>query len=235
MRKALFIASVMFISSVILGMPFDSEDKYRQNLKPIQNSNIFQAGNWHIDKINRSTKYDFTDFICDYETNEWHDDITSLTEYLRNLKDNLNEEDEGGYTSLIIAVKLGDKNVINGLIENGADINYVNRFGKTPLIIAIEKDNVDIVEYLIKLGADVNKTKRNGLSPLAIAIKMDSNSVISVLLENHAIVEGINLCTTDIFGNNLLHQAVLNNKKERVENLIKLGLDINQKNGSGKK
>ena len=66
-----------------------------------------------------------------------------------------------------IAARFGYKEIVEALIENGADINIKGHFGYTALHEACRKNNIDIVNILIKNGADLNiKSGRYGFMPL---------------------------------------------------------------------
>jgi ankyrin repeat protein len=58
-----------------------------------------------------------------------------------------------GDTPLFIASQYGYKNIVEVLVENGADVNKMNNDGKTPLMVASENGNKDVVEVLVKKGA----------------------------------------------------------------------------------
>ena len=65
-------------------------------------------------------------------------------------------------TSLIAAVSNNQLNIVQFLIDNGADVNEKVDFGYTALMIAALRRDPEIVSLLIKAGADVNaKTKMN--------------------------------------------------------------------------
>lgn len=77
--------------------------------------------------------------------------IEQMKEYIRRGAD-VNEKDSvGGYPIMYAAFK-GNKEAVNLLIENGADLS-VNNFGWTPLKIATVNQNWDLVELLKKAGA----------------------------------------------------------------------------------
>ncbi|CAL1543865.1 unnamed protein product, partial [Lymnaea stagnalis] len=156
------------------------------------------------------------------------------------------------------AVKTGDVDIINTLLDTGSDVNCLFD-GKTPLMHA---DTPDVMELLIKRGADVNKQTDHGRqinmlfyvifreymveillrsgakvndtdsqeqTPLMVAAKhSDAGSVLKILLEAGAEVNKV-----DSKGVSALHEAVVGGSLKNVEILIEFGADVNQKCNNG--
>lgn len=57
---------------------------------------------------------------------------------------------------LIKAAYEGNLNIVKDLIENGADINYIDEYCGTALHGAANNRNLEMVKYLIEKGADLN-------------------------------------------------------------------------------
>jgi ankyrin repeat protein len=55
------------------------------------------------------------------------------------------------------------------LIERGADVNAANRSGSTALLVAGRKGRSGVVEALVQAGADLNKADMSGRLPLTVA------------------------------------------------------------------
>ncbi len=70
----------------------------------------------------------------------------------------INYENEENYnTPLLTAIINNNLPLVKFLVDNNADLNYMNINNMTPLIAAIYKENIEIVDYLIKKGADLNQ------------------------------------------------------------------------------
>ena len=128
-------------------------------------------------------------------------------------------------TPLHWAVKNGNKEIVEYLINNGADIN-----GKTfcpPLSWAAIYNQPDMALLLIKKGADVNAkdSYQNGATPLYLAAENGHFQIVKILIENGA---EINTQTNN--GVTPLYQAAKNGFGEIVQLLIENGADINMKN-----
>ena len=86
-----------------------------------------------------------------------------------------------------IAARFGYKEIVEALIEYGADINIKGHFGYTALHEACLKNNIDIVNILIKNGADLNiKSGRYGFMPLYLACENNYEEIIDILIKNGA-------------------------------------------------
>ena len=69
--------------------------------------------------------------------------------------------------ALIRSIFSGDRSDVKGLLENNADVNYVDCEKRSPLHAAACKGDSDIVEMLITIGgARVNTKDNRWLTPL---------------------------------------------------------------------
>ncbi|MEI0747941.1 ankyrin repeat domain-containing protein [Brachyspira pulli] len=88
-------------------------------------------------------------------------------------------------TPLMNAVYNGNTNIINMLLENGADINYTTD-EMTPLIYAAYKGNTNIINTLLENGVDINYTNYYGMTALMYAASYNQFEAVKILLENNA-------------------------------------------------
>jgi len=58
---------------------------------------------------------------------------------------------------LHFAVRAGNKDIVELLIANGADVNTKNEAGQTPRDVALRRNQKEIVELLRKHGAQEDK------------------------------------------------------------------------------
>ena len=68
----------------------------------------------------------------------------------------INQCDRKGLTALHHAARCGHVELIEVLIESGADMHAANRHGHVPLSIAVEERQIESTERLLALGADPN-------------------------------------------------------------------------------
>jgi ankyrin repeat protein len=79
-----------------------------------------------------------------------------------------------------------DRDVVEFLLANGADINHLDASGRTPLILAIIKSERLLTKRLIAHGADVNKPGGSGKTPLQLATDGGNQEIIRLLKRNGA-------------------------------------------------
>jgi ankyrin repeat protein len=82
----------------------------------------------------------------------------------------------------------GDLEVVQKLIEYGADVDAADRQGSTPLHY-VTKCGATVHRLLLEHGADVNARRKNGFTPLHIASIFGKLEVVRLLLEQGADVK----------------------------------------------
>ncbi|XP_022124298.2 protein phosphatase 1 regulatory subunit 12A isoform X7 [Pieris rapae] len=92
----------------------------------------------------------------------------------------------------LAACTAGDKEEVQRLIKQGADINTSNVDGLTALHQACIDDNFDMVQFLVEHGADVNRGDNEGWTPLHATASCGFASIARHLLENGADVAAVN-------------------------------------------
>lgn len=153
------------------------------------------------------------------------------TDNINNPVTNTNE------TLLHVALKTpGNQELVQFLIENGANVHSEDTAGNTPLHVALKTPGNDAsIKLLIKKEADVNKTNQMGMAPLNIATQFDLSSgplnlvssffdYVTLLIEN-----GANLKTSIP----LLSYAFICNHQNIATYLLKKGADINTQDENG--
>lgn len=99
----------------------------------------------------------------------------------------VNVRDAAGTPMLCIAARAGRKDMIEWLVERGAEINAISKDrGYSPVMDAVWKSSLDIVELLIKLGADLNIVSNDGQTALIVATGASNPRICEVLVRNGA-------------------------------------------------
>ena len=89
-------------------------------------------------------------------------------------------------TPLIIAACKGQIEMVQILLDSGADINRASRLGSTPLWHSAGRGHEDVVKTLIDRGADLNKADKYGWTPLHNAVMCQRNKIIKLLIDRGA-------------------------------------------------
>ncbi len=94
------------------------------------------------------------------------------------------KEDEHGETPLHVAVRAGDLEVVQYLVEAGAKVEETNSSGFTALHFATFFEYTDIVKYLIKSGAKIDaKEGIRGSTVFLLAAEANYFTIIKFLLD----------------------------------------------------
>jgi ankyrin repeat protein len=120
-------------------------------------------------------------------------DFTWLAAILRQLKNgqpvDINEPSSKAYqnTALHQAADLGRVDIVQLLLDQGADIEAKNELFATPLHIAVWAGYQDIVELLLLDNkANIEAKYADGISPLHVAVLKGYRSIVELLLDRGA-------------------------------------------------
>lgn len=128
----------------------------------------------------------------------------------------INERDSAGTPFLCSAARNGKLDMIQWLLENGADIDAVSYDrGYSAVMDAVWKSNLPIVELLVNKGANLNFISRDGQTALILATGSENFDICRVLVEN-----GADPTIKDRMGMSSIDYATLF-KKERILNLYR--------------
>ncbi|HMQ85764.1 MAG TPA: ankyrin repeat domain-containing protein [Saprospiraceae bacterium] len=154
-------------------------------------------------------------------------DYIEFIQLLLKYKANVNiKEETNGNNPLALAAFYNRKDIVNLLIEHGADINIADKIGARPIFAAIKKNNVEICNILLSKGADPNvKTFKYGDTPLIVAAMEGHLEIVKLLIENKA---DINIITN--YGDTAIYHAVIKNNIDVIILLIKNKANINPSN-----
>ncbi|MEW6736386.1 MAG: ankyrin repeat domain-containing protein [Acidobacteriota bacterium] len=156
---------------------------------------------------------------------------------------NVNALDERlGITALTWAVLQNRIDLLQALIEAGADINAKNtnnghisdhiqeKFPATALIAAVIRGESGIVKALIEAGADLNgKDSKYGMTPLMYAVEEDQLEVVKLLVKSGAKVN-----IKDRSGRTALMRAVAADRQDIVKVLLYNGANPKIRSNRGK-
>jgi ankyrin repeat protein len=89
-------------------------------------------------------------------------------------------------TALMWAASEGHADIVQTLIENGANVNAASTSGFTPLLFAAREGHQAVAQLLLKAGANVNATAQDGTTALLVATVRGNTAAARDLLEQGA-------------------------------------------------
>jgi len=114
----------------------------------------------------------------------------------------LHDTDEHGRTALHFAAASGGP-VLEYLLQQGADVNTVDRFGHTALVSAIGTKKTEAAKLLLTYNVDLTLTDKQGKCALVFAIEGRLVGLVGILLDKY--VDAVSI--PDIRGGRALHYA----------------------------
>lgn len=113
--------------------------------------------------------------------------VEIASEFCKNIKaENIHVIDgfnESGDTPLICAIEKENEDIVDILLQSGANPDQKNINGETPLTTAVRNFHPNIITMLIEEGADVNQMNGMDESPLKIATNLENKDCIELLTE----------------------------------------------------
>ena len=115
-----------------------------------------------------------------FETIVYKDDFDTFTSMVKEL-DDINIQNKYGWTLLHITIRRDRREMVQFLLDNGADINKVDGVGWTRLMEAIMDDMTDLVKLLVESGADKTIANQRGATAPMLAQKFGRASMYGYL------------------------------------------------------
>jgi len=121
-----------------------------------------------------------------------HGETEKAIEWIKYNKKRMNEKITSyGYTPFLTACYYGNHQLIEILIEKGANIHQKDNYGRNAAYIAVMNNQINILKKVYKLGVDIDISVENGYSPLTLAAYRNHLNVIEFLIESGADVNFI--------------------------------------------
>ena len=117
------------------------------------------------------------------------------------------------------AIINGNAVAVRELLNNGYDVNTLDRFGDTALSEAAAHGYIDIVQMLLDAGADLNLGNE---TPLYIAARNGHINIVQALID-----AGADLNQVNNLDQTPLYFAIYNNQSRIASLLITAGADVN--------
>ena len=155
-------------------------------------------------------------------------DLAKVKALLTAHPDLISSKDTIGITPLHFAADNGNKEMVEFLLANKAEVNAMDNLGETPLNCAALSGHRNVAELLLASKADVNTTNNFGWTPLQTAAYHGYKHVAELLLANQADVRA-----TNNLGGTSLHLAAMKGHKDVAELLLANKAEVNAKDNYG--
>ncbi len=152
-------------------------------------------------------------------------------DFLMEMEVDVNVKDEEGNSPLWIALQNDNPDIINVLLDNGADMSIDD--DKPLIYTASVKDFDELAIRFVEMGANldyvIKEGQYEGLSTMVYAMHSFGNAELAKAM----IEKGANVHVYSGIGSNLLHYAALNDYINIARMLLEEGVDPNKKNDDG--
>ena len=155
-------------------------------------------------------------------------DLKKVKKIIDRHPNKINDQDVLDFTPLHLASGTGHIEMVEFLLNHGADIELENFIGDTPLLLAARYaryGKYETIKTLLEHGAKVNHKDENGRSALHDAAMYSGKEVINLLISY-----GADVNARDEHQSTPLHQAAMLNNIEAAKALVEHGSDIFAKN-----
>ena len=122
---------------------------------------------------------------------------------------------------LMMAVREGNIEIVQILIDAGADVNIHGRGNNTPLLIACRSGNIEIVKTLLAARVDLHGRDGEGANALMWSARFGYSSIVELLLKH-----GANVNAQAENGTTALMLAAGPGRGRVVEMLVSAGADV---------
>ncbi|XP_067660340.1 putative ankyrin repeat protein RF_0381 [Haliotis asinina] len=129
-------------------------------------------------------------------------------------------------TPVMVAAEMGKKDVVEFLVEHGADLLLVKDGGSNILHLACKGGYVEVVKYIVSQNkVDINSAGWKQRTPVIVAAEMGEKDVVEFLVEH-----GADLLLVKDGGSNILHLACKGGHLEVVKYIVSQNkVDINSR------
>ena len=134
------------------------------------------------------------------------------------------------WTSLHWAGQQNHPDVVEVLIDAGANIDTIDEEGFSPLLRASKDASLDTVKMLVKAGADVSLTDNDGDTCLILAACYGHIETVRALL----CMPEVDVNQSNDMGATSLNRAVFKKRADVVQVLIEVGADVEVKDVKGR-
>ncbi len=131
---------------------------------------------------------------------------------------------------VLVAANLKHWEVVDYLLDNGANINVRNSYNLRLLNVLAKDAPLTLVEKVVSMGAIIN-TKDNDLeTPFAVAVKNNRHDVVDYFLD----IAGTDITSLDKYDKSTLHYSAEKGHKDMFLKLWYQGVDLSLRDNKNK-
>jgi ankyrin repeat protein len=158
-----------------------ANERNKQGLSPVTLATYYGRTGIADTLISKGAKLDFHEASMTGRMNVVRDLLSNDPSRVGSLS-------KDGFTALHLAAFFGQKEVVEYLLKNGADVNALanNATKVRPLHSAVAHHDLEISKLLVDHGADVNARQQGGFTPLHEAAFSGSLEIAELLLKHGA-------------------------------------------------
>lgn len=203
-KAIIFILPIIVISIIIIGNITDFTFSYK----------YCQLKKYNEQDINGNT------YLMKYIKEENTLKAKELIAKGVDLKSINNDKDD----ALLLATKLGNKDIVEELLKKEVELNSIDNERKTALLISIKNKNYDITKLLIEAGANVEIIDIDENTALHLAVKNGDKELVELLIN-----KGANVNRIDLNKDTPLLLTAKLKKGDIMDILIKNGADVTRR------
>ena len=161
---------------------------------------------------------------------------TEIVRYLLCLPEvDVNRRNDYHDTALQEAVDMKRTEVVQVLIDAGADVDTQNNEGRSPLHVSCKSGELDIVKMLVRAGAGVRATDNQGCTCLMLAAWQGHTDIVRYLVGLPEVdVNYLSIAIAAASNHTALHLAAFKKHTDVVQVLVDAGADVNTQNNDGR-
>ncbi|PSN50996.1 hypothetical protein C0J52_08594 [Blattella germanica] len=135
---------------------------------------------------------------------------------------------QDGNTPLILGVKVKNNEIVQELVENGADTSIKNNDGESALLLSVLSNSSEVVDVLLNFINKNAKSLEDINNSAHLAAEMGSKKILEKLTRSGAVLDAQNYA-----GDTKLHVAASHGEMEVVKLLVESGADLKLLNNKG--
>lgn len=162
----------------------------------------------------------------------YYDNLELIELLLKQKNIKVNAKNEKGFAPLHIVIlgnSINSLNILEYLLDNGANINVQDKNGHTPLHVAISQNDIEVIEMLLERRIKINTQTKVGNTAMHYAVSTNYVSIVETLLDDKY-KYNVDINKLNIYNLTPLDIAIKNKNKS----IIELLQDYNNKNNNSK-